>query len=194
MKMTKMTSKILASSLVILTTLGLAGCANSAQAPTSKQTATATKVSKNAVKESTSSQASTSDLSSSASASAESAATSSTTPASSPALQATSTNQPATTSSSAVVSSASQTTNNATPSTQDKQEVLASFVQASGVQQKGNRYYVAPSTQDSSNYQIEVRNNQGGDPNVAHLTGLYQYDPSTNQIQQMNPITGNFDK
>ncbi len=65
-------------------------------------------------------------------------------------------------------------------------------MKTSGIQQDGNHYYMTKNNQNN-NYQIEVRNNQGGDPNVAHLTGTYQYDPATNQIHEMNPITGNYD-
>ncbi len=194
MKMMKMTNKVLTSSLVILTAFGLAGCANSAAAPTTKTSTAATKVSKQANKEvnsSTNSQKASkahSDVSSVASSNDQKASTSSQT-SNSTSIQSVSS---ASYSAIANHSSQNQATTSSAPAQSD-QQVLTSFVKSSGVQKDGNHYYVTPNKQNN-NYQIEVRNNQGGDPNIAHLTGTYQYDPATNQIQEMNPITGNYDK
>lgn len=189
-KMMKMTNKVLTSSLVILTAFGLAGCANSAAAPATKTSTAATKVSKQANSSTNSQKAikSHSDVSRVESSNDQNASTSSQTSNStnmqnvSSATYSTATNH----------ASQNQATSNSIPAQSD-QQVLTSFVKSSGVQKDGNHYYVTPNKQNN-NYQIEVRNNQGGDPNIAHLTGTYQYDPATNQIQEMNPITGNYDK
>lgn len=190
MKMMKMTNKVLTSSLVILTAFGLAGCANSAAAPATKTSTAATKVSKQANSSTNSQKAikSHSDVSSVESSNDQKASTSSQTSNSTNMQNASS----ATYSAVANHSSQNQAASSSTPAQSD-QQVLTSFVKSSGVQKDGNHYYVTPNKQNN-NYQIEVRNNQGGDPNIAHLTGTYQYDPATNQIQEMNPITGNYDK
>lgn len=168
-----MTNKVLTSSLVILTALGLAGCANSAAAPTTKTTNTNnTKVVKQ-------------DTSKAVNKTSEKAV--------SPKVTANSvSSNKVMTNSSSKVSSTSQAASQSSNTPNNDQQVLNSFVKTSGVQKDGNHYYVSKN-KNNSNYQIEVRNNEGGDPNVAHLTGTYQYDPSTNQIHQMNPITGNYD-
>jgi hypothetical protein len=165
-KMTKVTSKALASSLVILTALGLAGCANSAAAPTtSKTTTTNAKVVKQA--------------------STKTAKKVNTAKSVSPQATATTTDNQAT--------NPDQQANTSQPVSNhnNDQQVLTNFVKTSGVQQDGNHYYVNKNNDNS--YQIEVRNNEGGDPNIAHLTGTYQYDPTTNQLQEMNPVTGNYE-
>lgn len=189
-KMMKMTNKVLTSSLVILTAFGLAGCANSAAAPATKTSTAATKVSKQANSSTNSQKAikSHSDVSRVESSNDQKASTSLQTSNSTNMQNASS----ATYSAVANHSSQNQATSSSTP-VQSDQQVLTSFVKSSGVQKDGNHYYVTPNKQNN-NYQIEVRNNQGGDPNIAHLTGTYQYDPATNQIQEMNPITGNYDK
>lgn len=181
--MTKMTSKVLASSLVILTALGLAGCANSAAAPTTKTSPVSTKV----AKQSSHKTAKTNSSVTKATTKSEAAATSTAVSTSSSSADSASTSQ-----SSIAISSSNQAANqsSSTAANSKNQQVLSSFVKNSGVQQNGNHYYV--SNKGSNDYQIEVRNNEGGDPNVAHLTGIYQYDPATGQIHQMDPITGNY--
>ncbi|MBC8744303.1 hypothetical protein H5W18_06740 [Lactobacillus sp. Marseille-P7033] len=188
--MMKMTNKVLTSSLVILTAFGLAGCANSATAPATKTSTAATKVSKQANSSTNSQKAikSHSDVSRVESSNDQNASTSSQTSNSTNMQNVSS----ATYSTATNLASKNQATSNSTPAQSD-QQVLTSFVKSSGVQKDGNHYYVTPNKQNN-NYQIEVRNNQSGDPNIAHLTGTYQYDPATNQIQEMNPITGNYDK
>lgn len=182
--MMKMTSKVLASSLVMLTALGLAGCTNSAQAPTSKTTTTAAKVSKQAP---TKEKATASNHQQAVKPQAATTSSQySTTNSNDQAAVATSSQ---TTSS---VSQRAQAQSSSIANSQNDQAVLTSFVKTSGVQQDGNHYYVQKDN-NSNNYQIEIRNNQNGDPNIAHLTGTYQYDPTTNQLHEMNPITGNYD-
>lgn len=193
-----MTNKILASSLVILAALGLAGCTNSATAPT-KTSTSATKVSQQPTKQAASS-ASSKKAKEQTLPSASDQATSANRTSSKISVvksSSNSTNQATKTSSSSVMSS--QASANSQPvatnsnfSSQSDQQVLTSFAQKSDIHQDGNHYYMTKDNQNN-NYQIEVRNNQGGDPNVAHLTGTYQYDPATNQIHKMNPVTGNYD-
>lgn len=196
--MMKMTNKVLTSSLVILAALGLAGCTNSAAAPT-KTSTSATKVSQQTSKKaasSTSSEKAKEQTSAPTSVQSTFSTNTSSTSANSKVANSSekSTNQTAKAPSSSITSSSSSqsATINSTFSAQNDQQVLTSFVKTSGVQQDGNHYYMTKNNQNN-NYQIEVRNNQGGDPNIAHLTGIYQYDPATNQIHEMNPITGNYD-
>ncbi|MBB1128089.1 hypothetical protein [Limosilactobacillus balticus] len=194
--MMKMTNKVLASSLVILAALGLVGCTNSAAAPT-KTSISATKVSQQTSKKAASSTSSEkakkqtpNSVQSTSAINASSKSTSSKVKVANSSEKLTDQTTKATSSSvTSNPSSQSVTTNS---SSQNDQQVLTSFVKTSGVQQDGNHYYMTKNNQNN-NYQIEVRNNQGGDPNVAHLTGTYQYDPATNQIHEMNPITGNYD-
>ena len=69
--------------------------------------------------------------------------------------------------------------------------VLQKFFAASGVSQaNGDSYLVTPKADGS--YQVEIRNN-GGDPQVASLVGMYQYNPTTNQVQKMNIVTGQYE-
>ncbi|MBB1095049.1 hypothetical protein H5R92_02295 [Limosilactobacillus sp. BG-MG3-A] len=189
--MMKMTNKVLASSLVILAALGLAGCTNSAAAPT-KTSTSATKVSQQISKKaasSTSSEGTKNQSFTSTRAQSTSSMSADSKVAVSNSHQKL-TSQATKVPNSPVTNSQSATTN-ANSSTQNDQQVLTSFVKTSGVQEDGNHYYMTKNNQNN-NYQIEVRNNQGGDPNIAHLTGTYQYDPATNQIHEMNPITGNY--
>ena len=198
--MMKMTNKVLASSLVILAALGLAGCTNSAAAPT-KTSTSATKVSQQTSKKaasSTSSEKAKDQASTSTPTNVQSTSSTNTSSTSANSKVANSseksTNQTVTAPSSSITSSSriqSETTNSKSTAQTD-QKVLTRIFNKSGVQQDGNHYYMTKNNQNN-NYQIEVRNNQGGDPNVAHLTGTYQYDPATNQIHEMNPITGNYD-
>ena len=69
--------------------------------------------------------------------------------------------------------------------------VLQKFFAASGVSQaNGDSYLVTP--KEDGSYQVEIRNN-GGDPQVASLVGMYQYNPTTNQVQKMNIVTGQYE-
>ena len=69
--------------------------------------------------------------------------------------------------------------------------VLQKFFAASGVSQaNGDSYLVTPKADGS--YQVEIRNNSG-DPQVASLVGMYQYNPTTNQVQKMNIVTGQYE-
>lgn len=172
-------NKVLTSSLVMLMAIGLAGCTNSAAAPTThKIQAVSAKVTKKvASNHDTQKQVSSNNSSNISS--------------NSSINQTTSSSQNTTTSSSATSSVVTPRSDSTSSSDKQNQQVLASFVDQSNVQKDGNQYLVTPQSQDK--YQIEVRNNQGGDPNVAHLTGTYQYDPTTQQIQTMNPVTGEFE-
>lgn len=171
--MTKMTSKVLASSLVILTTLGLAGYTSSAATPATKSTTAKAKVVK-------SSPANTNSKT-------EKAAVKSQTVKD---TNSTSNDQLTTAASQKTTQESQNTSQVSSATTNSDQQVLTSFAKTSGVQQDGNHYYVAKG--NDNNYQIEVRNSEGGDPNIAHLTGTYQYDPTTNQLHELNPITGDY--
>lgn len=72
------------------------------------------------------------------------------------------------------------------------QTVLNQFFAASGVKnQAGNSYAVTK--QDDGSYQVEIRSTGAHqDQKVANLTGLYHFNPNTNQVQQMDPVSGNF--
>lgn len=76
-------------------------------------------------------------------------------------------------------------------SNQDEQ-VVNQFVKASGVKESKDTQYIVSQTNNKDNYQVEVRDSQG-DPNISHLDGLYHFNPATNEVQQMNPVTGQFE-
>lgn len=76
-------------------------------------------------------------------------------------------------------------------SNQDEQ-VVNQFVKASGVKESKDAQYIVSQTNNKDNYQVEVRDSQG-DPNISHLDGLYHFNPATNEVQQMNPVTGQFE-
>lgn len=172
-------NKVLTSSLVILMAIGLAGCTNSAAAPTTnKSQAVSAKVAKKAVSTHSTQEQASSNNSSNINGTNNSSNTQ--------------VNSSQNTATSSTASSVATPQANSTSSTDDQnQQVLTSFVDQSNVQKDGNHYLVTPQSQDK--YQIEVRNNQNGDPNVAHLTGIYQYNPTTQQIQTMDPVTGEFE-
>ncbi|WP_295729741.1 hypothetical protein [uncultured Limosilactobacillus sp.] len=71
-------------------------------------------------------------------------------------------------------------------------DVLNSFIAASGLQQQtGNSYLVQ--NQGNGQYQVEVRHTgKDQDQNVANLTGLYNYNTHNQQVQKMDPVTGQF--
>lgn len=70
--------------------------------------------------------------------------------------------------------------------------VLQQFLAASGVKEQAGNAYAITKQADGS-YQVEVRHTGANqDQNVANLTGLYHYNPSTNQVQQMDPVSGEF--
>lgn len=186
-----MTNKVLASSLVILAALGLAGCTNSAAAPT-KTSISATKVSQQTSKKAASSTSSEKAKKQTPNSVQSTSAINTSSKVKVANSSEKLTDQTTKATSSSVTSNPSSQSVTTNSSSQNDQQVLTSFVKTSGVQQDGNHYYMTKNNQNN-NYQIEVRNNQGGDPNVAHLTGTYQYDPATNQIHEMNPITGNYD-
>lgn len=85
-----------------------------------------------------------------------------------------------------------QTASHPAPALAADPAVLQSFLAASGVKdQTGNAYALAK--QSDGTYQVEVRHTGADqDPNVANLTGLYQYNPQTNQVETLDPVTGNF--
>ena len=173
-------NKVLTSSIVMLMAIGLAGCTNSAAAPTTnKSQAVNAKVTKKVASNHNTQKQVSSNNSSNISSTSNSS------------INQTNSFQNTATSSSATSSVVTPRADSTGSSDKQNQQVLASFVNQSNVQKDGNQYLVTPQSQDK--YQIEVRNNQGGDPNVAHLTGTYQYDPTTQQIQTMNPVTGEFE-
>lgn len=68
--------------------------------------------------------------------------------------------------------------------------IINGLVQAAGLQQENGDQYTVTKGEDGY-YQVDVRNSNG-DPDVAHLKGIYQYNPTTNQYKTMDPTTGEF--
>ena len=99
--------------------------------------------------------------------------------------------QPASTTPSYAVANHQKSPSTATPNRSDA-DVLNSFIAASGLQQREGNYYFVQS-QGNGQYRVEVRNTgKDQDQNVANLTGLYNYNANNNQVQKMDPITGQF--
>lgn len=74
---------------------------------------------------------------------------------------------------------------------QSEENVLNGFFKASGVQQQTNDQYIV-TKKNNENYQIEIRNNND-DNTVSHLSGLYQYNPTSGNVQHMNITSGQFE-
>lgn len=110
--------------------------------------------------------------------------------------KASSTNSQAASQSSSQASAKTQASyaaqSSSTNSNAQNDQVVNQFVKASGVKENKNTQYMVSQTGNKDNYQVEVRDSQG-DPNVSHLDGLYRFNPATNQVQQMNPVTGQFE-
>lgn len=172
-----MKKKIVSGSLVALMALGLAGCANNSAAPASKVSShpQTTKVSQSS-KQASNKKASTS-TSSSAQAISQSGSQASAKTQANYAAQS---------------SSANANTNVNTSSNAQSGQVVNQFVKASGIKESKDTQYIVSPTANKGNYQVEVRDSQG-DPNVSHLDGLYRLNPATNQVQQMDPVTGQFE-
>lgn len=219
--MMKLQHKILTSSIILMAALGLTGCATSSNTSTTTgQETSSAKVTKSAksaksVKKaaSSSSQAQSSSVASSSSAQNENStvstpATSSSETAVSKAAQTSTTpvtttttvTQPTNANTDKVTESSSVVNNNENGNIEsqvvaqhvDTEEagIINGLVQAAGLQQENGDQYTVTKGEDGY-YQVDVRNSNG-DPDVAHLKGIYQYNPTTNQYKTMDPITGEF--
>ena len=214
----KLQHKILTSSIILMAALGLTGCATSSNTSTTTgQETSSAKVTKSAksVKKaaSSSSQAQSSSVASSSSAQNENStvstpATSSSETAVSKAAQTSTTpvtttttvTQPTNANTDKVTESSSVVNNNENANIEsqvvaqhvDTEEagIINGLVQAAGLQQENGDQYTVTKGEDGY-YQVDVRNSNG-DPDVAHLKGIYQYNPTTNQYKTMDPITGEF--
>lgn len=167
--MITMKKKIVSGSLVVLAALSLAGCANNSATPANKAShPQAAKVAQSSSKKAiNSSQAKVvSQSQSSVDQNAAVASTASVSTRASYAAQSNNANQQGT--------------------------VVNKFIKASGVNGQGMQYMVSQPN-EKGNYQVEVRDSNG-DPNIAHLDGIYQFNPETNQVQTMNPVTGQYEK
>ena len=175
--------------------LSLTGCA-SLSAPTSTQESTSHSVAVSS-KTKVAKKHSTSVKDQSTSASSEAAQSSSTTAESASSAQAASAQSQTAASN---VISASETTSSpasnkasaATSSTVNDQ-VVDGLNQAANLQPENGDQYMTSQTSDG-NWQVDIRTSsgEGQDPNVSHLKGIYKYNPTTGQYQQMDPMTGEF--
>lgn len=216
--MMKLQHKILTSSIILMAALGLTGCATSSNtSTTTDQEASSAKVTKNAksVKKaaSSSSQAQSSSVASSSSVQNENSTVS--TPATSssetavskaaqtstaPVTTTTTVTQPTNVNIDKVAESSSVVNNNENANVEsqvvaqhvDTEEagIINGLVQAAGLQQENGDQCTVTKGEDDY-YQVDVRNSNG-DPDVVHLKGIYQYNPTTNQYKTMDPTTGEF--
>lgn len=216
--MMKLQHKILTSSIILMAALGLTGCATSSSTSTTTgQETSSAKVTKSAksVKKaaSSSSQAQSSSVASSSSAQNENSTVS--TPATSssetavskaaqtstaPVTTTTTVTQPTNVNADKVAESSSVVNNNENANIEsqvvaqhvDTEEagIINGLVQVAGLQQENGDQYTVTKGEDGY-YQVDVRNSNG-DPDVAHLKGIYQYNPTTNQYKTMDPTTGEF--
>ena len=198
--------------------LGLTGCATSSNTSTTTgQETSSAKVTKSAksVKKaaSSSSQAQSSSVASSSSAQNENSTVSTPTTSSSetavskaaqtstaPVTTTTTVTQPTNVNTDKVAESSSVVNNNENANIEsqvvaqhvDTEEagIINGLVQAAGLQQENGDQYTVTKGEDGY-YQVDVRNSNG-DPDVAHLKGIYQYNPTTNQYKTMDPTTGEF--
>ena len=163
--------KVMTGTVLLMSAFLLGGCASTSTTSTSSHKTTSAKVVKKSNK--------TSEKS------AKQNSNSTVTAASS------SVSQQASTTSSSAVANHQRSSSTATPNRSDA-DVLNSFIAASGLQQReGNHYFVQ--SQGNGQYRVEVRNTgKNQDQNVANLTGLYNYNANNNQVQKMDPITGQF--
>ena len=179
-------NKLLTSSVAILMAFGLAGCAANNSAPASNvHHSTSAKV----VKSNNHKTDQTNSSSQKAAATVESHAAVNNSVASQAPVQPQ--QQP-------VATQASQSNVTTTPSQQvtaqqpqSEENVLNGFFKASGVKQAANDQYIV-TKQNNENYQIEIRNSND-DNTVSHLSGLYQYNPTSGNVQHMNITTGQFE-
>lgn len=203
--MMKQSKHWLTGLLMTVMMLSLTGCA-SLSAPTSTQESTShsaavSSKTKAAKKHSTSvkdqSTSASSEAAQSSSTTAELASADQLTGALASSAQAAST-QSQTAASNAI--SASETTSSpasnkvsaATSSTVNDQ-VVDGLNQAANLQPENGDQYMISQTSDG-NWQVDIRTSsgEGQDPNVSHLKGIYMYNPTTGQYQQMDPMTGEF--
>ena len=214
----KLQHQILTSSIILMAALGLTGCATSSNTSTTTgQETSSAKVTKSAksVKKaaSSSSQAQSSSVASSSSAQNENSTVSTPTTSSSetavskaaqtstaPVTTTTTVTQPTNVNTDKVAESSSVVNNNENANIEsqvvaqhvDTEEagIINGLVQAAGLQQENGDQYTVTKGEDGY-YQVDVRNSNG-DPDVAHLKGIYQYNPTTNQYKTMDPTTGEF--
>lgn len=70
-------------------------------------------------------------------------------------------------------------------------EVLDRFRAAAGIpQEAGDQYYVQKT--DSDNYQIEIRHTSPNNTAVSNLKGMYRFTLSTQVVQKMNEVSGQY--
>lgn len=106
-------------------------------------------------------------------------------------------NQTTTSSATAVSETTNGTSNNeastAAASSSVNDQVIAGLNQAANLQPENGDQYMTSQTSDG-NWQVDIRTSsgEGQDPNVSHLKGIYKYNPTTGQYQQMDPMTGEF--
>lgn len=214
----KLQHKILTSSIILMAALGLTGCATSSNTSTTTgQETSSAKVTKSAksVKKAanSSSQAQSSSVASSSSAQNENSTVSTPTTSSSetavskaaqtstaPVTTTTTVTQPTNVNTDKVAESSSVVNNNENANIEsqvvaqhvDTEEagIINGLVQAAGLQQENGDQYTVTKGEEGY-YQVDVRNSNG-DPDVAHLKGIYQYNPTTNQYKTMDPTTGEF--
>lgn len=214
----KLQHKILTSSIILMAALGLTGCATSSNTSTTTgQETSSAKVTKSAksVKKaaSSSSQAQSSSVASSSSAqnenstvstpatfSSETAVSKAAQTSTAPVTTTTTVTQPTNVNTDKVAESSSVVNNNENANIEsqvvaqhvDTEEagIINGLVQAAGLQQENGDQYTVTKGEDGY-YQVDVRNSNG-DPDVAHLKGIYQYNPTTNQYKTMDPTTGEF--
>lgn len=176
-------NKLLTGSVAILMALGLAGCATNNSAPaTAVHHATNAKVIKNdhhKTSQPTSNQAVTTTTTSHA---ATNSQVTTQVPTQAQPVNAAQVSQATTPTSTQTVAKPQATTD---------ENVLNGFFKASGVQQQEQNQYIV-TKQGNENYQIEVRNNNA-DNTVSHLSGLYQYNPTSGSVQQMNILSGQYE-
>lgn len=184
--------------------LSLTGCA-SLSAPTSTQESTShsaavSSKTKAAKKHSTSvkdqSTSASSEAAQSSSMTAESASADQSTGAlasSAQAAGAQSTAASNATSASETTSSPASNKASAATSSTVNDQVVDGLNQAANLQPENGDQYMTSQTSDG-NWQVDIRTSsgEGQDPNVSHLKGIYKYNPTTGQYQQMDPMTGEF--
>ncbi|MDD6864794.1 MAG: hypothetical protein PUD45_02355 [Lactobacillus sp.] len=196
--MMKQSKHWLTGLLMTAMVLSLTGCA-SLSAPTSTQESTSHSVAVSS-KTKVAKKHSTSVKDQSTSASSEAAQSSSMTAESASADQSTGALASSAQAAGAQSTAASETTSSpasnkasaATSSTVNDQ-VVDGLNQAANLQPENGDQYMTSQTSDG-NWQVDIRTSsgEGQDPNVSHLKGIYKYNPTTGQYQQMDPMTGEF--
>ena len=190
--MMKMQNKVLAGTVLLMSTVLLGGCASSATSTTTSHKAASVKVakkdhkmaSKKAESESNSEVKLESAKGSSYVALPSSTISNDKSVSQSTKVNSTKVNRVASSSSSFNSSKRQPAVSN------NDTQVLNGFFAASGVKQKDGDYYFV-TNEGNGNYQVEIRNTGSNqDQNVANLSGLYNYNATNKQVQKVNPVTG----